>query len=56
MLVKEIETGGIEYIILDPMVERSSQITSMVGIDSGAKICTTDKSKALSRMSRWPLI
>ena len=51
ILVKVIQSGGIGYILLDPMEERWSQIASTVKIDSGTRTCTTDKPKAPSGMS-----
>ena len=55
MLVKVIQSGGIGYMLLNPMAERWIRITSMVEIDSGNRTCMTDKPKAPSGMS-YPVI
>ena len=55
MLVKVIQSGGIGYMLHNPMAERWSRITSTVDIDSGTRTCTTDKPKTPSRMS-YPVI
>ena len=53
--VKTTQSGGIGYMLLNPMAERWSQITSIVEIDSGTRTCTINKPKAPSGMC-YPVI